>query len=100
MTTEVGKAAARAIGSGRVPNAAVSVTATVVAQSAPAAFSAPATGSAITVSTNDAADLTTVGDGLEALRDECALYEIAITALIADVDALRTELVAMNLAAA
>lgn len=47
-----------------------------------AAFTAPATGAAKTVTTNDAADLTTVADALEVLRDK--------------VNTLRTQVVAMN----
>lgn len=44
----------------------------------PTAFSAPATGSAITITTNDAADLTTVADALEVLRDEVAALVAAL----------------------
>jgi len=61
--------------------------AAVTAAIAPAAFSAPATGSAITVTTNDAADLTTVADALEALRDEVALNVTAINAVISAMEA-------------
>jgi hypothetical protein len=71
---------------------------------APAAFTAPVTGAAITVSTAAATDLTTVGDALEVLRDEVATYETAISALVVDVtnlktlaDQLRSELVTLGL---
>ncbi len=117
MTTDLGKTRARDIGSGKVPESAVSVTATAVASAAltasnpaapaaltaanpaaPTAFTAPVTGSAITVSTNDAADLTTIGDALKVLRDEVALYELQISALIADADAARTEQISYEVA--
>ena len=77
---------------------------TVNDPSAPTAFTAPATGVAKTVTTNDAADLTTIGDALKVLRDEVATYETAISALVADVtnvktlaDQLRSELVTLGL---
>ena len=100
--TDLGKTRARDIGSGKPPKESVSVTATVVATSAPAAlsasnpsapaaFSAPGTGASKQVTTTNAADLTTVADALEVLRDEVALYEVQISALIADADAARTE---------
>ena len=82
--------------------AVVAITATN--PSAPTAFTAPATGAAKTVTTNDAADLTTVADALKVLRDEVATYETAISALVADVtniktlaDQLRSELVTLGL---
>ena len=81
-----------------------SVSTTSTNPSAPTAFTAPGTGSAITVTTNNAADLTTIGDALEVLRDEVALYETQISNLVADVAALttlsnqlRTELVTLGL---
>ena len=62
-------------------------TAAIADASAPAAFTAPATGAAKTVTTNDAADLTTVADGLEALRDEVATLTTKLNSALA---ALRT----------
>ncbi len=111
MTSELGKTRARDIGSGKVPESSVSVTATVVAQTAPAALSqvaAPAGGSGATAGAYDTAgnrdlaiaSINAARDDIIALRAEVVLYEVAITALIADVAGLRTELVAINLAAA
>jgi hypothetical protein len=39
--------------------------------------------------------LTTTADALEALRDEVVTYEVAISALIVDVDLIRTALNAL-----
>ena len=99
MTTDAGKTRARDIGSGKVPTLAVSVTATALNPAAPAAYSAHASGATAVVS-NAATDLDTTAAALEALRDEVALYELQISALILDVAALRAELVAMNIVAA
>lgn len=74
-----GKTAVRDLGTGRVPNRAVSITATALAP--------PAGGSGATLGGYDTA----------ANRD---LMVTSLTAVIADIAALRVELVAINLAAA
>lgn len=53
---------------------------------APTAFTAPATGSAITVTTANAADLTTVGAALETLRDEVAALTVIVNAILAELN--------------
>ena len=79
MTDEAGKTRVRDIGSGRVPANAVSVTAT--------ALDPPVGGSGATAGAYDTA----------ANRD---LMITSLTAVIADVAALRAELVGMNVVAA
>ena len=120
--TDLGKTRARDIGSGKPPKESVSVTASVVAQTAPAALSQAAvtdalngatfTGTELATSSTPTLDELEANDGviglalnaarddIIALRGEVVLYEVAITALIADLAALRTELVAMNIVAA
>ena len=72
---------------------AAAAAATVVAQVAPAAFTPPAAGG-VAVTSTAATDLDVTTAGLVALRAEAVLYEIAITALTADVEAMRVELAA------
>ena len=120
--TDLGKTRARDIGSGKPPKESVSVTASVVAQTAPAALTQAAvtdalngatfTGTELATSATPLVDELEANDGviglalnaarddIIALRGEVILYEVAITALIADLAALRTELVAMNIVAA
>jgi hypothetical protein len=61
--------------------------AAVTAIAATTAFTAPATGTAKTVTTNDAADLTTVADALKVLRDEVALIETTVNLIITRLEA-------------
>ena len=120
--TDLGKTRARDIGSGKPPKESVSVTASVVARTAPAALTQAAvtdalngatfTGTELATSATPLVDELEANDGviglalnaarddIIALRGEVILYEVAITALIADLAALRTELVAMNIVAA
>ena len=69
--------------------------ATAVNPTAPTDIPAIATGSAITITTNDAADLTTTSAALAVLENEVATYETAISALIVDVDLIRVALNAL-----
>ncbi len=116
MVTEAGKAQARDIGSGKPPKVATSITATVAAVSytaanpaAPTAYSSVSTTNPVTNTEGDA-----ISAALKTLRDEVALYElqisaiivddlaqdVAIDALATDVAAIRTELVALGIGAA
>ncbi len=54
---------------------------------APAAYSAHASG-AVTVTSNGATDLDTAAAALEALRDEVAAIELIVSALVVDVAAI------------
>ena len=78
-------------------NVADAAAATAVNPSAPAAYSAHATG-AVAVLSNAATDLDTTTAALATLRGEVATYEIAISALIVDVGLLRVAVNSVNAA--
>lgn len=69
MATETGQLNLIDIGTGAVPRNA----ATIAVPAAPTAYTAVVTGSAITITTADAADLTTTSAALKVLRDEVAV---------------------------
>lgn len=125
MTSEAGKTRARDLGSGRVPNQSVSVTATASNPTAPAALSVSAATAALTATvpaitytsnTPTPSDTQTINDGtvptvaelgqftadqedlnLE-VKADLAAQKVAIDALIADQVASRLEIISYEIA--